>query len=90
MVSRECWEDVGGFDTRYFPGNFDDNDWCRRACEKGWGLAIAAGSYIHHIGQETFRSQGMDYQKAMTENRERFIEKWAVKDKMTRSVEGAA
>lgn len=75
-ISREAWEDVGPFDERFYPGNFDDDDWGWRAKEKGWLLGLCPGAFVHHVGQATFRANDIDYGAALAENRDRFEQKW--------------
>jgi GT2 family glycosyltransferase len=77
MIRREAWEDVGPFDERFFPGMYEDNDWCDRALAKGWGLVIAPGVYIHHHGQQTFKVAGYSTKQVLAENRKRYEEKRA-------------
>ncbi|HEX4754874.1 MAG TPA: glycosyltransferase family 2 protein, partial [Candidatus Dormibacteraeota bacterium] len=36
MVARETWNDVGGFDPRYFPAYYEDTDFCLTARSLGW------------------------------------------------------
>ena len=42
IITRGCFADLGGFDERFFPAYYEDVDYCLRARQKGWRLAIAA------------------------------------------------
>lgn len=75
-ISAAAWAEVGRFDDRYWPGNFDDDDWGWRAKEKGYALGLCPGAFVHHVGQATFRANGIDYGAALAENLHRFEEKW--------------
>lgn len=46
-LSRESWESLGGFDSRYF-AYFEDTDICLRAATKGIGSWIEPGCRIWH------------------------------------------
>ncbi len=53
FVRRSSWDQLGGFD-RNLPDYGNETDLCRRA--KGAGLRVvwAKGSYIHHLGSESY------------------------------------
>ncbi len=48
MVRREAWEDVGGFDERYFPAYYEDADLCMTARAKGWRVVCEPASVVIH------------------------------------------
>ncbi|HUR14121.1 MAG TPA: glycosyltransferase family 2 protein [Mycobacteriales bacterium] len=49
LVRREAWEQVGGFDARYFM-YCEDMDLCRRLAESGWLNVYAPAAKITHVG----------------------------------------
>jgi len=67
---------LGGFDTRFGIGLFDDDDLGRRYRNEGYQLVVANDCFIHHYGGRTFASEGIDFNALMAENRKRFLEKW--------------
>jgi GT2 family glycosyltransferase len=59
MVSRECWQTIGGMDLRSF-GRFGwgiDLDLALRARNAGYGLYITEMAYINHFGRKTANAQ---------------------------------
>ena len=50
MFRREVWQQLGGFDTRFYPLWFEDVDFCRRARD--------LGLKIQYVPQVTARHQG--------------------------------
>lgn len=40
LVKYSAWESIGGMDTVRFPYSDCDSDWCWRAYEKGWRVAV--------------------------------------------------
>lgn len=77
LVKRKVLDDIGVFDERFGFGNFEDDDLCLRAVNKGWHLMIALDSYIHHIGSVTFRNcEDTMARNLLLENRQKAIEKW--------------
>lgn len=76
VVRREVLEKVGGFDTTFGIGNFEDDDFCLRLLRAGYNLAVARDVFIHHHGSATFKALGVDYAALMEENWRHFCHKW--------------
>lgn len=49
MVSRECLDEIGGFDPAIFMYG-EDVEWCWRATKRHWDVAIASDAKVTHIG----------------------------------------
>ncbi len=78
MICRSVIKQIGGLDTRYGRGNFEDDDFCLRTQAKGYTAHIAHEVFIHHEGHKTFTGNNIDYNEALHENFEIFKRKWAV------------
>ena len=77
LTRRGVFERVGPLDERFEVGMFEDDDWCRRAREKGFRLAVARDSFVHHWGRGSFRRlPDEEYLRIYRENRERYARKW--------------
>ncbi|HMM20559.1 MAG TPA: glycosyltransferase [Selenomonadales bacterium] len=77
LVKRTVLEDIGVFDERFGFGNFEDDDLCLRAANKGWQLMIALDSYIHHIGSVTFsHCEDTRTRNLLMENKQIAVAKW--------------
>lgn len=76
LVTRECLERVGLFDERFGIGNFEDDDYCRRAREAGFRNVMARASFVHHFGHRSFAASEVDFGSLMAENERKFAEKW--------------
>jgi GT2 family glycosyltransferase/glycosyltransferase involved in cell wall biosynthesis len=77
LTRRRVFEQVGPLDERFAVGMFEDDDWCRRARDKGFRLAVARDSFVHHWGRGSFRRlPDEDYLRIYRENRERYARKW--------------
>lgn len=74
MVARETWNDVGGFDPRYFPAYYEDTDFCLTARSLGWRVVcVPASVVIHEEGGSTSPS----FKRFLTRrHRELFVAKW--------------
>jgi hypothetical protein len=67
---------IGGLDTQYGSGNFEDNDFCLRAVLAGWLGWIADDAFVHHYGHKTFIGAGIDWTASMHTNAKLFARKW--------------
>jgi glycosyltransferase involved in cell wall biosynthesis len=78
IAKKEHWEELGYFDERYAPNDFEDVDLSTTAIQKGFNLAQItpdAGPVIEHIGAQTIGYT--DIRRELTErNRKKFEEKW--------------
>ncbi|MCU1595411.1 MAG: glycosyl transferase, family 2 [Frankiales bacterium] len=54
LIRREAWEQVGGFDPKYFM-YFEDMDLCRRLSEAGWNNVYVPAAVITHLGGASTR-----------------------------------
>jgi len=76
LMRRDVVERIGGFDPRFSPGNYEDDDFCLRARIAGYRIKIALDVFIHHHGSMTFRGEGFDYEALMKRNLSLFLSKW--------------
>ncbi|WP_339323058.1 glycosyltransferase family 2 protein [Paenibacillus sp. FSL W8-0194] len=77
LFHRRLLERIGGFDERFFPGNYEDDDFSIRARIGGKRLWVAQDVFIHHEGQGTFASNRLDYKRSSLANAEKFRAKWS-------------
>lgn len=50
MIRRSVWEELGGFDERFYPLWFEDVDFCRRAADRGYVLYFEPEAVALHTG----------------------------------------
>lgn len=75
-ISRPALRRIGGFDTRFFPGNFEDDDWCMRLLAGGLIPYRADNVFIHHEGSKSFALEEQEYRELLELNWTRFKSKW--------------
>jgi len=48
LVSRECWDDLGGLDAEMYPFGYEDIDFCLRAKKAGWRVYFTPEARLIH------------------------------------------
>ncbi|MEC0241106.1 glycosyltransferase family 2 protein [Paenibacillus dokdonensis] len=77
LFHRSLLDRIGGFDERFFPGNYEDDDFSIRTRISGKRLWVAQDIFIHHEGQGTFTSNRIDYKRSSLASAEKFRAKWS-------------
>ncbi|MDR4508971.1 MAG: glycosyltransferase [Candidatus Brocadiaceae bacterium] len=76
LMKKTLYEELGGLDETFGIGNFEDDDLCVRARQKGYAIMVDESAYIHHFGNQTFKANKMNYQKNLNEKLALFNKKW--------------
>lgn len=76
LIDRSVINKIGGLDTCYHIGGFEDDDFCVRAAIAGFKSAIVKDCFIHHYGSKSINSPELDYSKIFIKNYELFKRKW--------------
>lgn len=75
VVRRECWEELGGFDEGYFL-YWEDADFCQRARDAGWSVAVLPCTPIVHVAGTSSAAVTQEQRWAWyVEGAERFAER---------------
>ncbi|RYH10209.1 glycosyltransferase [Tropicimonas sp. IMCC6043] len=54
-MTREVWDQVGPFDETAFPKGFgEENDFCFRATDAGFGLVLATHTFVFHAKTKSY------------------------------------
>jgi GT2 family glycosyltransferase len=77
-ISRAAIASVGGIDTRYGIGNFEDDDYCVRVRAAGYRIVVCEDAFIHHFGSVSFKANNVDYGATMLANWKIFAERWGL------------
>lgn len=78
LFRRELLDLIGGMDERFFPGNYEDDDFSIRARIRGKRLWVARDVFIHHEGSGTFKANGLASRLQSVRNAEKFRVKWSI------------
>lgn len=76
IVKREAVNRVGGLDTRYEWGNYEDNDYGMKLTQAGYEVLLCYNSFIYHYGSLNMSKNKEKYLSYMNENREKLAKKW--------------
>ncbi len=80
LMKRAVYEAVGGLDEQFGLGLFDDDDLAERARRAGFELAVAHDLFVHHFSSRTFAGAGIDAEKLLQENSDKFSRKWGISE----------
>ncbi|MFC4323388.1 glycosyltransferase family 2 protein [Litchfieldia salsa] len=73
-MKRSALTEIGNFDAATFKRGYgEESDWCMRARNQGFKLAVAKGSYVHHIGGVSF---GAEKEKLRQDSRKVLLERY--------------
>jgi GT2 family glycosyltransferase/Flp pilus assembly protein TadD len=78
LIKRQVIDRIGGLDTRYGIGNFEDDDFCIRVRLAGFKARIAKDCFVHHFGGQTFKGAKIDYHDSLNKNWQIFKHKWNI------------
>lgn len=77
IFKREVIEKIGLLDEQFYPGSYEDDDYCVRILNDGFHITIARDCFLHHFGSGSFAKLNMNDRKNIGNiNRERFEKKW--------------
>jgi GT2 family glycosyltransferase len=70
LIKRTAWEESGGLDAAMFPFADCDLDWCRRAQQNGWKMAVIELKGVIHDNED--QSSAWSSQRVLAFHRARF------------------
>lgn len=57
-IKREVLSAIGGFDEKNFPHGYgEENDFCFRATDAGFGLVVATHTYVYHAKSKSYQDE---------------------------------
>lgn len=57
-ISRSCFDQIGGWDTGYLIGDFEDSDLCLKLRDRGFSIAYLPTVELTHLERQSFRLLG--------------------------------
>jgi GT2 family glycosyltransferase len=77
-IARVVIDQIGGIDTRYGIGNFEDDDFCIRVKAAGYQIVVCEDVFIHHFGSASFAANGVDQDLRRKANWNIFAARWGL------------
>ena len=75
LIRRDVFLEIGGFDSVFGRGYYEDVDLGRRLDRQGWRIGVHPDVFIHHKGGGTF-GRGRAYRRLMTHNRAIYLARY--------------
>lgn len=79
-LRKEAQQQVGFFDERFEPGNYEDWDYSLRLRKAGWRLLVAESVWLRHAMHQTFRvlerEAELDFAALLKGNLAQLVAKW--------------
>ena len=78
LVRREALVAVGGFDERFSPWGFEDDDLTLRCVLAGWHNRVALDTFVRHASYGNDADRARRHAELLDANWRRFAEKWGL------------
>lgn len=87
LIKNIAYQRLGFLDERYFPGNYEDNDYSCGLIMLGYKLLVCRDTFIHHYGSgsfgkhattEEFAEKDCEYRDLLKRNKKLFLNKWQI------------
>lgn len=78
LINRKVIDRIKGFDERFTPGNYEDDDISYRIVNEKYKILLCKDSYIHHFGSVSFKKDMQKYLELLNRNRKKFFDKWKI------------
>ena len=76
LVKKEIVDKIGLLDEQFFPGNYEDDDYCKRILNVNYKLLLCKDTFVHHFGSISFINNNLNYNKILKDNKIKFNNKW--------------
>lgn len=79
IFKKEVIREIGLLDEQFYPGSYEDDDYCIRILNAGYHISIARDCFLHHFGSGSFAKLKMSERKDIANvNKERLEKKWSL------------
>lgn len=74
LLSKAACMRIGLLDETFFPGGFEDDDYCLRARSVGYQIHLARDTFIHHWGSASFGQLQYEYFSGRAQRNKQYLE----------------
>lgn len=75
LMTAEACRNIGFLDETFFPGGFEDDDYCVRARQAGYDIQLARDVFIHHWGSASFGQLRQEYFSERAKKNKDYLER---------------
>jgi GT2 family glycosyltransferase/glycosyltransferase involved in cell wall biosynthesis len=75
LMTKSVCGNVGLLDETFFPGGFEDDDYCLRARKAGYSIHLARDAFIHHWGSASFGQLQYEYFSGRAQRNKEYLER---------------
>ncbi len=75
LIAKQVFHKVGLLDETFFPGGFEDDDFCLRARKVGYRIHLARDVFIHHWGSASFGQLQYEYFSSRAQSNREYLER---------------
>lgn len=80
LLKKKGFLEIGAFDTRFYPGYYEDNDYARRMLLKGYAIITVNDATYDHIGSSTIKTYNQEmmdqHHRDFNRNSQYYFSKW--------------
>lgn len=74
LMTRRACRTIGLLDETFFPGGFEDDDYCLRARQADCSLELVRSAFIHHWGSASFGQLQYEYFSDRAQRNKKYLE----------------
>ncbi len=74
LIARHVLDELGPLDEHFFPGGYEDDDFCIRARSAGHQIMVARDVFIHHWGSASFGQLQYEYFNSRARQNREYLE----------------
>lgn len=75
LMTKKLIEKIGSLDEFFFPGGYEDDDFCLRVKKEGIKIYISRDVFIHHWGSASFGKLQKDYFSENSQRNKLYLER---------------
>ncbi|HEY4063423.1 MAG TPA: glycosyltransferase [Puia sp.] len=75
LLTRGLVEKIGLLDEKFFPGGYEDDDYCERVNAEGVEIHLARDIFMHHFGSASFGQLQQQYFNQKASKNKEYLEK---------------
>lgn len=88
LVKRRVWDEIGGLDTNFGFGGFEDDEYGIRMNANRYLNVCCRNSFVFHYGSTTMKTKSAEYNASLARNLKYLNKKWGLRWELYRGFYG--